>query len=636
VFDPLEEHIAKRFGVMPNFFRLASKEPDVAANLWGYAKFGYLDNPLPSLFKERLFVYLSRFCEIRYCLARHLGFLVGLGYPAGDADALPQTVEAVLPLLRRPLPHGEGMAPLMDIMAQLEAPISRFPAPDSAGEEAIIACATHVFLQTLDATKAHEALRRILDRSKLEQLHVFLSFVRTAHYWTKLHPELSFEDDIQQLLATHEVLAECVFSDPEARADGLSRRVAEDLRSLREIRAQRDTLARAYESLSLDHLYVKDCLHERETNLRELLSMTPAAIYACDAEGSITYHNHQAVSLWGTAPQLGERGWSFLDSRQLCSLNGTRLRAEEVPIKEVLKNGVPIVNRELILKRPDLSSIHVLANIAPLRDPTGAICGAVNILQDITEIKSGEREREHLLQELKRSNRELSQFSYAVSHDLQTPVRNIRALTQLLVRQNDGLSKELLHLADTIDSSADGMQRLIEALLRYAQAGQGELKRQAVSVDSILIAVQATLAPLIAGTAAKLLWHDLPSVDADGVLLEQVFLNLVANALKYCQAEVPPIIEVWGEPTQDGWIFAVKDNGQGVPTEFHSMIFEPLKRLHGSGTPGTGLGLALVRTIVERHGGRIWVESAGAKSGATFRFTLCKTGGKLLAVGLGQ
>ncbi len=180
------------------------------------------------------------------------------------------------------------------------------------------------------------------------------------------------------------------------------------------------------------------------------------------------------------------------------------------------------------------------------------------------------------------------------------------------------------------------MQRLIESLLRYAQAGQGELNRQAVSVDSILIAVRATLAPLIAGTAAKLLCDGLPRVDADPVLLEQVFVNLVANALKYHQAEVPPIIEVSGEQIEDGWIFAVKDNGLGIPAEFHSLIFKPLKRLQGSSTPGTGLGLALARTIVERHGGRIWVESDGAESGATFRFTLCRTVGRLLAVGQGQ
>ena len=94
---PLENVIAKRFGILPNFFRLASSDPQIAANLWGFAQFAYLDNPLPSLFKERLFVYLSRFCEVRYCIARHVGFLAGLGHAAGDSSCLPQSVESILP-----------------------------------------------------------------------------------------------------------------------------------------------------------------------------------------------------------------------------------------------------------------------------------------------------------------------------------------------------------------------------------------------------------------------------------------------------------------------------------------------------------------------------------------------------------
>jgi hypothetical protein len=93
----LEDRIATRFGLLPNFFPLAAKDPTIAANLWGFAEFGYLDNPLPSLFKERLFVYLSRFCDVRYCIARHLGFLVGLGRPAGDPACLPQTSKRSYP-----------------------------------------------------------------------------------------------------------------------------------------------------------------------------------------------------------------------------------------------------------------------------------------------------------------------------------------------------------------------------------------------------------------------------------------------------------------------------------------------------------------------------------------------------------
>lgn len=109
--NQFEDSVRERFGAVPNFFRLASSDPNITRNLWGFAQFAYLDNPMPAVFKERLFIYLSRFCEIRYCIARHVGFLVGLGRPAGDSESLPQTVEAVLPLLRFPLPHGEALTP---------------------------------------------------------------------------------------------------------------------------------------------------------------------------------------------------------------------------------------------------------------------------------------------------------------------------------------------------------------------------------------------------------------------------------------------------------------------------------------------------------------------------------------------
>ena len=629
----LEDGVRERFGVVPNFFRLAACNPNITRNLWGFAQFAYLDNPLPAVFKERLFVYLSRFCEIRYCIARHVGFLVGLGRPAGDSDCLPQTVEAVLPLLRFPLPHGDALTPMLAICATLERPLITFPAPDTEAEQALFACATHVFLQTPDAARAHAGLRVVMSPSTLEHLNVFLSFVRTAHYWTKLHPELGFEDDVNQLLATHKALADCILNDPEARADTLSRQVAAELASLQELRTQNATMVKAYETLAVDHQHVKESLQNRETNLRELVSAMPAAVYACDAEGQIVYYNQQAVALWGREPQLTELAWSFLNSRLMYRADGAVLRGHEAPVKSVLATGVPVVNQELVLERPDSSRIDVLVNVAPLRDALGRISGAVNIFQDISEIRRVQQERERLVKELERSNRELSQFSYAVSHDLQAPVHQVRALTQLLVKRNGAAPDDAAHLADLIQQAAEGMERLIDSLLQYAQAGQGDIKRQRISANTVVDAVRASLASLIGQTRARILSGGLPTLEADPVLLELVFQNLIANAIKYHRPGEPPVVEIRGEPFEDGWRFAVKDNGQGLPREHQTTIFEPLRRLHGSDTPGTGLGLALCRTIVARHGGRIWVESEGAGRGATFFFTLSAVASKTSAVG---
>src|ERR1700733_10836558 len=123
----LDKSIEERLGVLPNFFRLASETPEIIEKLWGFAQAAYLDNPLPSVFKERLFVHLSRFCVVRYCIARHVGFLVGLGRPAGDPNARTQTVADVVQLLRRPFPRGQELQPLLALCAACPAPVLEMP-----------------------------------------------------------------------------------------------------------------------------------------------------------------------------------------------------------------------------------------------------------------------------------------------------------------------------------------------------------------------------------------------------------------------------------------------------------------------------------------------------------------------------
>ena len=618
----LDDNVRARFGVLPNFFQLASSDPNITRNLWGFAQFAYLDNPLPSVFKERLFVYMSRFCEIRYCIARHIGFLVGLGRPAGDPACLPQTVEAVLPLLRSPLPQGQELTASIACCAALEWPITTFPEPDTEAERALFACATHVFLQTRDASRAQAALRAVLSPVHLEHLNVFLAFVRTAHYWTKLHPELRFEDDINQLLATHEALAECILNDPAAQTDSLSREVAADLASLQELRKQNATMVKAYEDLAVDHRNVKESLRDSEANVRELIAAMPAAVYACDAEGRLVYYNHQAIALWGDKPEPGTLAWSFLQARLRRPDDTPIPTDDEFPIRTVLVTGSPVINRELLFERADGSRVDVLLNIAPLRDAERRINGAVNIVQDISGIKRAQREREQLLRELERSNQELSQFSHAVSHDLQTPIRNICALTELLAQRVHADPVGVDELITLIAQASNGMERLITSLLQYAQAGHGTLQRQQVAADSIVDAVRLSLAPLITEHRARILSAGLPVIDADPVLIEHVLQNLVANAIKYHRTGEPPVVEIRGEAIPAGWRFSVKDNGQGIAQGYQTSIFEPMMRLHGAAVPGTGLGLALCKTLVARHGGRIWVESAGEGSGATFFFTL--------------
>src|SRR5271154_2174533 len=228
----LEKRVEERFGVLPNFIHLAHEAPDVREKLWRFAQAAYLDNPLPSIFKERLFVHLSRFCAVRYCIARHVGFLVGLGHPAGDPTAHTQSVTDVVKLLRRPFPRGQELQSCLSLCASCPAPIGEMPMANTQMEDAIFVLAAHVYLKTSDYLLCLDALARLFGPSRLQYLLLFLAFVRAAHYWTETHPEIAFEDDINKLLATHEALADCILNDPQA-GDTVTQFLLDELPALR-------------------------------------------------------------------------------------------------------------------------------------------------------------------------------------------------------------------------------------------------------------------------------------------------------------------------------------------------------------------------------------------------------------------
>lgn len=238
------------------------------------------------------------------------------------------------------------------------------------------------------------------------------------------------------------------------------------------------------------------------------------------------------------------------------------------------------------------------------------------------QLRENFAERERLVLELERSNAELAQFAHIVSHDLQAPVRMVRNFSELLSRryrdQLDETGETFIHM---IQEGSATMEALIRNLLNYATVGQQPLAPTAVEMSSVVDAVLTTLQPNLEELGAKVSYLDLPTVLGDRVQLQQLIQNLIGNALKYSRNGVAPRICVASEQTGTVWKMSVSDNGPGIPREFHERIFQPLKRLHGPEISGTGLGLAVCRKIVERHGGRIWVESELGQ-GATFYFTL--------------
>jgi PAS domain S-box-containing protein len=279
---------------------------------------------------------------------------------------------------------------------------------------------------------------------------------------------------------------------------------------------------------------------------------------------------------------------------------------------------------------PD-GSIHWLAAKGRgYYDATGKAVRLEGVVLDISERKRAEQELKKTLADLERSNKELEQFAYVASHDLQEPLRMVSSYTQLLARRyKDKLDQDANEFIDFAVDGANRMQRLINDLLMYSRVSTRGQPPEPVDTFSALGQAIANLGMAIDDNHAMISNDELPVVMADESQIVQVFQNLIANGIKFHGTEAPRI-HISAAEKGNEWVFSVRDNGIGIAPEYHSRLFVIFQRLHGHDQyPGTGIGLAVCKRIVERHGGRIWVESEADK-GSTFYFTLPKQGGRKL------
>ncbi len=244
------------------------------------------------------------------------------------------------------------------------------------------------------------------------------------------------------------------------------------------------------------------------------------------------------------------------------------------------------------------------------------------VARDVTQRKRMEEQLARQAKELARSNAELEQFAYIASHDLQEPLRMVASYTQLLARRYEGRldadADEFIHYA--VDGAVQ-MQQMINDLLTFSRVGTKGREFALTDTQVILDRALRNLQAAIQDSGATITHNDMPTVMADDSQLLQVFQNLISNAIKF-RTEAPPRIQVSAERTGDEWVFSVRDNGIGIGPEHRDRLFVMFRRLHNNDRyPGTGIGLAICRRIVERHGGRIWFDSEPGK-GSTFHFTI--------------
>jgi len=255
-----------------------------------------------------------------------------------------------------------------------------------------------------------------------------------------------------------------------------------------------------------------------------------------------------------------------------------------------------------------------------LGDVTNQMINSVST--EITERKRAEEKLNKTLEELERSNSELEQFAYVASHDLQEPLRMVSSYMQLMERRYKGkLDTDADEFIDFAVDGATRMQRLINDLLMYSRVGTKGKTLEATDCNAVLAEVLRDLASTIEESGTVVTHDELPTMMADGTQLAQLFQNLVANAIKFSSGDQPKV-HISFEQKEGSYVFAVTDNGIGIDPEYKDRIFVIFQRLHGKEEyPGTGIGLAVCKKIVERHGGQIRVDSESGK-GSTFSWTI--------------
>lgn len=364
-------------------------------------------------------------------------------------------------------------------------------------------------------------------------------------------------------------------------------------------------------------------LEESRQQLANIIDFLPDATFVVDADMKVTAWNRSIEEMSGVSkeemigqgnyayslPFHGERRKKLVD---LLDLDDEAIRQNYT---NITRKGQAIMAESYCTALYGGKGAHIWSVAAPLYDANGNRVGAIEALRDISHIREIEAE-------LIRSNTELEQFAYVASHDLQEPLRKVTGFTELLVnRYRDRLDEKAETYMQFIVDGTTRMKRLINDLLGYSRIMRSVKEFEQVDLNDIVKQALDDLAPAIKESSARINSESLPIVKADPLQMEALFQNLIGNAIKY-RGDKPPLVTISSTRQGKQWCITISDNGIGISPEFFERIFVIFQRLHTkSEYPGTGIGLAICKKIVERHGGRIYVISEPGE-GSAFSFIL--------------
>jgi PAS domain S-box-containing protein len=380
---------------------------------------------------------------------------------------------------------------------------------------------------------------------------------------------------------------------------------------------RKDELGRA--AAAFDRM--ADRLQETIEQSDSILAAAGEGIVGLNHQDGITFVNAAAARMLGYTPEelLGRSLHSVAHHSRA---DGTPYPRESCPLHAVRSSGgIQRVDNE-VLWRKDGTAFPAEYVATPVRDPNGQQ-GAVVLFQDITARRQAEAEVARQRAELERSNRELQDFASVASHDLQEPLRKVQAFGDRLNRKfGDQLGPDGRDYLGRMQQAAGRMQVLINDLLTFSRVTTRGEPFRPTDLQVVVRQVVEDLETRIEQSGASVELNELPTLEADPLQMRQLFQNLIGNALKFRRPEVAPHVRVWSRPLGHAFEIAVEDNGIGFDEKYLDRIFTIFQRLHGRGEyEGTGVGLAVCRRIVERHGGTLTARSAPGQ-GATFLITL--------------
>ena len=299
--------------------------------------------------------------------------------------------------------------------------------------------------------------------------------------------------------------------------------------------------------------------------------------------------------------------------------DGRPYAAAEWPLARTVQKGESVRNELIEVERGDGTRAFIEYSSAPLRTADGSISGGVMVGVDLTERLHQQKERESLIEALAKTNQELDQFAYVASHDLKAPLRGIANLSHWIEEDlGDAVSDETRQNLLLMRGRVQRLEGLIDGILSYSRAGRVREKAAMVDTGALVRDVVELLAPVAPARVEVV--SPLPTLVAEKVPLQQVFMNLIGNALKYGQRP-DVVVSVRAEAHRTHWEFSVADNGPGIAPQFHERIWGIFQTLASRDkVEGTGIGLSVVKKIIESRGGRVWVVS-DLGQGAVFHFT---------------